>query len=364
MPPLAPQKYPEIEAYDAVTASAAQKEMAPAVKTAVEQAKDKKLVAAGFFHRDWNALAIGNKRGNFGYANSTAVNYSVTARTLDGTGSGWASAESFRLKDIDPSAANRTAITKAVLSEKPRRLDPGKYTVILEPAAVSEMMGWLLRSAFNARAAEEGRSFMTKKGGGTRLGEKLFSEKVTIRSDPFDKRNPGAPWSGTIQTQLSGIGQFFFANMFGASSSYLPSSQITWVEKGVVKNLSYSRHWAAKRGAQPTPQPMENAIIEGEDNSLDDLIHSTDRGLLVTHFFYIRFVNPQTIQLTGLTRDGLFMIERGKIAYPLMNFRWNESAPNVLANVEMMTAPVLVEGRLVPAMKVRDFNFSSVSDAV
>jgi len=364
MPPLGPQKYPEIGAYDAMTASAAQKEMSPAVKNAIEQAKEKKLVAAGFFQRECRALALGNKHENFGYATSTAVNYSATARTLEGTGSGWASAEGFRLKDIDPSAATRTAITKAMLSEKPRRLDPGKYTVILEPAAVSEIMGWLLRSAFNARAAEEGRSFMTKKGGGTRLGEKLFSEKVTIRSDPFDERNPGAPWSGAIQTQLSGIGQFFFANLLGTSNSYLPSAKITWVEKGVVKNLAYSRHWAEKRGTQPTPQPSENAIIEGEHNSLDDLIQSTDRGLLVTHFFYIRFVNPQTIQLTGLTRDGLFTIEKGKIAYPVMNFRWNESAPNVLANVEMMTKPVLVEGRLVPAMKVRDFNFSSVSDAV
>jgi len=364
MPPLGPQNYPEIKAYDTVTASAAQKEMAPAVKAAVDKAKEKKLVAAGFFQRDTRALAVGNKRGNFGYANSTAVSYSVTARTFDGTGSGWASAAGFRLKDIDPSAATRAAIMKAVLSEKPRQLDPGKYNVILEPAAVSEMMGWLLRSAFNARTAEEGRSFMTKKGGGTRLGEKLFSEKVTIRSDPFDERNPGAPWSGAIQTRLSGVGQFFFANMFGAGNSYLPASKMTWVEEGVVKNLAYTRHWAEKRGAQPTPLPIENAIIEGEDHSLDDLIHSTDRGLLVTHFFYIRFVNPQTIQLTGLTRDGLFMIEKGKIAYPVMNFRWNESAPNVLANVEMMTRPALVDGRLVPAMKVRDFNFSSVSDAV
>lgn len=363
MPPLGPQKYPEIEAYDGATASAAQKEMAPAVKTAVDEASEKKLVAAGFFQRDCRALALGNKRGNFGYASSTAVNCSVTARTLDGTGSGWASTEGFRLKDIDPPAAARTAITKAVLSEKPRRLDPGKYTVILEPAAVSEMMSSLL-SAFNARAAEEGRSFMTRKGGGTRLGEKLFSEKVTIRSDPFDARNPGSPWSGAIQSQLSGIGQFFFANQFGASNSYLPSARITWIERGVVRNLAYSRYWAEKRGAQPTPLPIENAIIEGEDHTLDELILSTERGLLVTHFFYIRFVNPQTIQLTGLTRDGLFMIEKGKIAYPVMNFRWNESPPNVLANVEMMTKPVLVDGRLVPAMKAKDFNFSSVSDAV
>lgn len=151
-----------------------------------------KLVSAGYFERGTRALAVANKRGNFGYATRTATDYSVTARTPDGSGSGWASAEGHRMADVDAAAVARVAIDKAVLSQKPRRLEPGKYTVILEPAAVSEMVPLILAS-FSARAAEEGRSLLTKKGGGTRLGEKMFSDKITVRSDPFDPRNPGLP---------------------------------------------------------------------------------------------------------------------------------------------------------------------------
>lgn len=366
MEPLPPQNYPAIAAFDEATARAGHKEMVPGVRAAVEGAQKKNLDSAGFFEREASALALGNKRGNFGYTTRTEAEYSVTARTPDGTGSGWAAAESHHMAALDAAAAARTAADKAVLSQKPRRLDPGKYTVILEPAAVSEMLHYLFFTSFNARAAEEGRSFFTKKGGGTRLGEKLFSEKVTIRTDPFDARHPGVPWSGNISTQLSGTGQFFFASTFGGGSgnSFLPVEKIAWVEDGVLKNLSYNRYWAQKRGAKPTPAPLESLIIDGEKHSLDDLIQSTERGLLVTHFWYIRFVNPQTVQLTGLTRDGLFLIEKGKIVHPVMNFRWNESAPNVLANVEMMTEPVLSNELLVPGMKVRDFQFSSVSDAV
>jgi predicted Zn-dependent protease len=194
----------------------------------------------------------------------------------------------------------------------------------------------------------------------------MFSEKITVRSDPFDPRNPGLPWGGIVPTQLSGVGQFYFGGGGSAAafSSFLPARKMTWVDKGVVSNLAYTRYWAKKKGVEPTPFPDASLVIEGEDQTLDDLIKSTEHGLLVTHFWYIRYLNPQTVQLTGLTRDGLFMVEKGKIAYPVMNFRWNESPANVLANVEMLSRPVLTGGGLVPAMKVRDFTFSSLSDAV
>lgn len=362
--PLGPQKYPAIPAYDEATAQAGAKEMVPGLKAAIAGSEAKKLVSAGYFERTAEALALGNKRGNFGYTTTTACEYSVTARTADGTGSGWASGEGSRLGEVDAPAVARVAIDKAVLSQKPRRLEPGKYTVVLEAAAVAEMVPQIMMS-FNARAAEEGRSLLTRKGGGTRLGEKMFAEKVTVRSDPFDARHPGVPWSGVVSTEMGGVGQFFFASMLGGDrSSFLPAEKVTWIEKGVVKNLFYSRYWAKKKGVAPTPWPNMGLIIEGEDHTLDELIQSTERGLLVTHFWYIRYVNPQTVQLTGLTRDGLFLIEKGKIAYPVMNFRWNESAASVLANVEMMSRPVLTGGRLVPAMKVREFTFSSLSDAV
>ena len=362
--PIGPQKYPEIPgAFDPGTADAGQKEMNAGVGPAIAECAKKGLSSAGYVEREADALAIGNKRGNFGYAMQTNVNYSVTVRTPDGTGSGWARADGTRMSEVDFSAAGRYAIDKAVMSQKPRRLEPGKYTVVLEHAAVQEMVPQVF-GAFNARNAEEGRSYLSKKGGGTRVGEKLFSEKITARSDPFDPRNPSQPWSGNVATQLSGVGQFFFGGGGGGGASFLPSQKMLWIENGVVKNLAYNRYWAMKKGVAPTPNPGQGLILEGEDHSVEDLIKSTERGLLVTHFFYIRFVNPQTIQLTGLTRDGLFMIENGKVTYPVMNFRWNESPAVVLQNVEMLSRPKRIGNSILPAMKVRDFNFSSLSDAV
>ena len=362
--PISAQKYPEVAAYDAPTASAAQKEMLPGIRAAITGSETKKLISAGFFERKAEGFALGNKRGNFGYHTGTDADYSVTVRTSDGTGSGWASAERFRLADLDAPGVARVAIDKAVLSQKPRQLEPGRYTVVLEPAAVSGMMQLLFSAPFDARGAEEGRTLFTKKGGGTRLGEKMFSEKITARSDAFDARNPGVPWVGEVPTELSGIGQFFFGGGSAPAHSFLPATPVNWIEKGVVKNLAYSRYWAKKKDVAPTPRSSQSLVIDGEDYSVDDLVRSTDRGLLVTRFWYIRYVNPQTVQLTGLTRDGLFWIEKGKISYPVVNFRWNESPANVLANVEMLSRPVRSEERVVPAMKVRDFNFSSISDAV
>lgn len=361
--PIGPQKYPDISSYDPATAAAGAKEMLPGVRAAIEGAEGKGLTAAGYFERNAEALAVGNKRGNFGYTTRTTAEYSVTARTADGTGSGWGAGEGGRLSDVDAPAASRVAIEKSLRSQNPRRLAPGKYTVILEPAAVEEMLGPLF-GAFNARTAEEGRSLLTRKGGGTLLGEKLFSEKVTARSDPFDPRLTASPWSGNVSTSLGGVGQFFFGGGGGGFGSYLPTEKMTWIEKGVIKNLGYTRYWAKKKGVQPTPPPGSNLILDGGENSIDDLVAGTERGLLITHFFYIRFVNPQTVQLTGLTRDGVFMIENGKIAYPVMNFRWNESPANVLANLEAMSRPVRIGGSLIPAIKAKEFTFTSLSDAV
>ncbi len=353
--PLGPQQYPETAGFDAATAKADHASLIPGVKSAVAAAEAKKLQGSGFYTVNAISRAFGNSKGNFGYGTRTTADLSVTARTADGRGSGWATAESNKLSDIPHAELARIAAEKGVLSQNPRKLEAGKYTVVLEPAAVRDLVP-LITGAFNARNAEEGRSYMSKRGGGTRVGEKLFSEKVTLRSDPFDPRNPGLPWGGG-----GGFGGGGFGGGGGANS--LPGAKMTWIEKGVVKNLSYNRYWAQKKNVAPTTG-LGSLILEGEDYSLEDLIKSTEKGLLVTHFWYIRSVNPQTLQNTGLTRDGVFMIENGKIAYPVNNFRWNESPANLLANVEMMSRPVRTNGMLLPAMKVKDFNMSSISDAV
>ena len=186
--PVGPQNYPEISSYDAPTAAAGAKEMLPGVRAAIEGAEGKSLTAAGYFERDAEFLAVGNKRGNFGYTQRTTAEYSVTARTADGTGSGWAEDSSFRIKDIDAPGLAATALRKARESVNPRRLDPGDYTVIFEPAAVADLIGFNFAGSLSARAAEEGRSYFSKKGGGTMLGEKVFHDSVTMKSDPLDKR--------------------------------------------------------------------------------------------------------------------------------------------------------------------------------
>ena len=372
--PLKPQKYPETPSFDAKTAAATQAAFAPGIKAAIEGATEKKLNAAGFFQREAVSLAFGTSTGNSGHSDATLATYTLTARTADGTGSGWASTGSRSLADIDGAAVSRVAIDKAVLSQKPRDLSRGEYTVVLEPAAVAGFITMIF-DAFDARDAEEGRSLLTKKGGGTLLGEKLFSEKITARSDPFDARNAGLPWDGNILTEIPNIGGAFFGVGGGAGmvGDFVPARKLAWIEKGVVKNLAYDRYWGQQKNVEPTPEAGSNLVIDGEDHSVDDLVKSTERGLLITRFWYIRTINPQTVQVTGLTRDGVFMIENGKVAYPVRNFRWNESPARSLQNVEMLSRVERVPGfggqglgalAVVPGMKIRNFPVSSLSEAV
>jgi len=346
-PPLEPQKYAAVENFAASTANARNVQMIPHVRSIIEAAKAENFVAAGFFERTASASAIANKQGNFGYGRVTDANLSTTVRAADGTSSGWASQPAVRIEEIDGAALGKTAVEKCARWRNPKKLDPGKYTVVLEPTAVGDMVQ-LLGFNMQARAAEEGRSFLSKKGGGTLVGDKLFAPSVTLRSDPFNKLYSVLPWGG------------------GASG--LPTAPMTWIDQGVVKNLFYDRYYARKAGKQPTAFPV-HLVLDGGNRSLADLIASVDRGLLVTRFWYIRVVNPQTVQLTGLTRDGLFLIEEGKVTEPVVNFRFNESPVHLLQNVVAMGKAVRVrggegQGMIAPALVVKDFPFTSVSEAV
>jgi predicted Zn-dependent protease len=197
----------------------------------------------------------------------------------------------------------------------------------------------------SARAAEEGQSFLTKKGGGTLVGEKMFPEFITLRSDPLDKRYAAYPWT----------------------DGGLPVEPVAWIENGVVKNMYYDRYWALKAGKKPTGWP-DSLILDGGGKSLAELIASVDKGLLVTRFWYIRELNPQTVQLTGLTRDGLFLIEDGKVTSPVVNFRFNESPVRMLQNTVALGKPIRIQGgessMIAPPIVVKDFPFTSISDAV
>ncbi len=355
---LAPQKYPDIRAFYDETAKAGAVERRAGVKAALELARAKKLNASGFSETTSRWTAIANKNGNFGFFQSTSADFSTTMRTEDGTGSGWAGLDAPRFSQIPAEELAARAAKKAESSAKPREIEPGRYTVILEPQAVSDLMGSLLFS-FSMRAADEGRSFLSKPGGGNRIGEKLFAESVTFRSDPFDPRVPGRPWAGG-----GGGGGFLgFGGFGGAVVAGLPTRKTTWIEKGVVKTIPVDRYWAVKSKSEPLPF-SGSLVMEGGPGTLEDLIAGTEKALLVTRFWYIRSVNIQNVQLTGLTRDGVWLIEKGKVAGSVINLRFNESPINLLKNVEAMSAPVSTGNMVVPAIRAREFLFTSKSDAV
>jgi predicted Zn-dependent protease len=345
MPPLGPQTFKESITYNEKTAAMTPESRAELVAKSLQVTKEAKLSAAGFLENSTDFRAVMNSKGMFAYNKSTDVTFSVTTRNTEGTGSGYASRGFTDVSKLDTYSATKIATQKALSSVGARAIEPGKYTVILEPIAATYMMENMFR--FDARSADEGRSFLSKKGGGTRLGEKLLDEKVTIYSDPFNPELPAATWNG----------------------DGMPLEKTMWFDKGVVKNLSYSRYWAQKKGVQPQPGPS-NIIMEGGTMSLDEMIKSTERGILVTRLWYIRMVDPQVLALTGLTRDGTFYIENGKIKFPIKNMRFNESPIIMLNNVEALGKPeraISVESYrsyLIPPMKIRDFTFSSLSDAV
>ena len=356
---LGPQQFPVIEAFHETTAAADAADRRDSVLAALQTARSRKLQASGFFETEAVWSAIANKRGLFGFHRSTGASWSTTMRTDDGTGSGWAGLSSPRIEEIHAGALAAIAAGKAETSATPRNLDPGRYTVILEPQAVADLLS-NLGFALSARAADEGRGFFAKPGGGNLMGERLFADSVTLSSDPMDPRIPGRPWAGGGG---GGGGGGFGPGGGGGATPGLPSRQAVWIEKGVLKNLSVDRYWAAKTGREPIPF-SGSLVMAGGTGTVDDLVAASERALLVTRFWYIRSVNPQTLQLTGLTRDGVWLIEKGKIAGPVNNFRFNDSPASLLKNVEALSASVSTGSMVVPAIRAHDFNFSSKSDAV
>jgi len=318
---------------------------ATAAGNSIEPARANKAVAAGFLTDTAGFQSMMNSKGLFAYYASTNANFTVTMRTEDGLGSGWAMRDVDDIARLDTREASQVALQKALGSREAKAIEPGKYTVILEPAASIDLLANMFFN-MNARQADEGRSFLSKKGGGTKVGEKILDERVTIYSDPTDADVPVQGWAGDGQR----------------------CEKIAWIENGVVKSLPTGRYWAQKQGTKPIPFP-NNIIMKGGTGTTEDLIKDTKRGILVTRTWYIRPVDPQTVLVTGLTRDGTFFIEDGKISFPIKNMRFNESPVIMLNNLEAMAAPQRIAGEgvnevMVPPMRIRDFTFSSLSDAV
>lgn len=339
MGPLGPQVYDTAINYVEATANITPEFRAEVANSSIAPAEANDVTAAGFLDDSAGFSAMINSKGLFAYNKETSLEFTVTMRTNDGTGSGWVTRDVNDVAKFDAAEASKVAIDKSVLSRDAKAIEPGKYTVILEPSAglgLLEGLGYDL----DARQADEGRSYMSKEGG-TKLGDKIVDERVHIWSDPLNPEVPTATWNGAGQ----------------------PLKKITWLENGVVKNLAYDRFWATEKGVDPVPYPS-NFIMAGGDASLEELIKSTKKGILVTRLWYIRSVDPQTLLYTGLTRDGTFYIENGAIKYPVKNFRFNESPIIMLNNLETLGKQVRVDGNLIPYMKIRDFTFTSLSDAV
>jgi predicted Zn-dependent protease len=352
MPTLGKQTYRPVNGFAEATSNISVTSRAKTINDVITACEKAKVIGAGFHQARGTAGASATKNGNFFYDRSSLVSLSTTARTPEGTSSGYFLRNHFDVAKLDTARIAEQAIRKALDARNPRELKPGVYPAILEPQAVADLLGFIGFS-FDARSAEEGRSPLSASGGKTKVGEKIFDERINIYSDPWHPDLPGSQ----------------------AAQGGLPAQKIYLVRNGVVENLVYSRFWAKQKQKEPTPGPVNN-IIESSASpvAIEDMIKSMDRGLLLGRFWYIRSLDPRTVLQTGLTRDGIWYIENGKIQYPVKNFRFNQSVMQLLApgNIDMIGKPERVgssEGQggnaaLLPALKVKEFNFSSQSEAV
>lgn len=340
---LGPQTYPSpAAAWDDATADVPAAARARRASECVALAEADKLHLAGFEQSAATTRALVASTGLLAEHRATDTSFTCTARTTDGAGSGWAGRASHRASDLDVAALARVAADKAKRSAGARALEPGRYTVILEPAAVAEMLAFLV-PAMDARPADEGRSFFAGK-----LGEKLFADLVTLASDPTSPDAPGAPFD----------------------HEGVPLEPVRWIDRGKVENLAYTRYWAQKKAKRATGRHGTFHLNGGSAASTDELLAGVERGLLVTRFWYTRMLDPQAVLLTGLTRDGLFLVENGRVTAPVANFRYNESPVTVLRNTDALTRATArvpgVAGGIwrVPALRTRDFTMASPSAAV
>jgi predicted Zn-dependent protease len=340
------------------TAQLTPEQRAEGVGKVVEVAARHKLTAAGIFSSSESVEGMFNSRGLSDWHTQTAAEISVTM--LAGDSSGWQKANCPDVSQLNPPGLGETAARKALQSAGPREIAAGKYTVILEPAAVLDMAGFMFFD-FGGLSILDQRSFLNN-----RVGTKIFGENINIWDDVAHPLQSGSPFDG------EGV----------------PRQRVQLVENGVVKRLVYARGTAEKMKQSefkgkvgpvaatghgfPLPNEMGEApmnIVFGtprDPKTVEEMILSTERGILVTRLWYIREVDPYEKILTGMTRDGTFYVENGKVQYGVLNFRFNESLIHMLSNVEAMSGPVRASGEesfdmVVPAMKVREFNFTEVT---
>ena len=367
LPPLVkgPQAYVRVDAVAQPTADFGPGERAAWVKQSVDICDTKGVLGAGYIPKAYQTQCIANSEGLFGYYQYAEVGFILTCRLPTGSGSGWSGITGAKdLSQIDVAALTEVAANKALKSQKPRAIEPGRYTTILEPRPAARFLSTLM-GAFNAGTAGGGgfgggggfnfggigRPFVNADGT-PKTGQKLFSDTFTLKSDIGN--------AILRQTPIM---------IDGAAAK-----PVTWIENGVLKNVYYDAATAQRQRVAPSAAtPNMSLVVEGSHQSLDDLIKSTRRGLLVTFFWYLRPVDTLTLLQTGMTRDGLFLIENGEIAGPVQNFRWNMSPLVAFANISGVGKAVPIHTgeaydgpgtALVPALRIEDFYMTSVSPAV
>ena len=340
------QRYGRVNRFINATARFTAEDRARAVRQACDLAVKKGQVAAGIFSSGQSQTAVGNSRGLFAAYRETHSQFSITMQ--ENPAASWAKANSADVRAYDPQKFAARASEKAHLAVNAKELAPGRYTVILEPAAVLDLVGFLFYD-FAATALEDKRSCLNE-----RMGKQLFGQNISITDDVFHPLQQGAPFDG----------------------EGMPRQRVQLVERGTPRNLVYSRAAAKTAGKKPTGHgfalpneygeaPM-NLVFAGGDSSVEKMVASTDRGLLVTRLWYIREVDPYEKVMTGMTRDGLFLVENGRVTGAVRNFRFNQSLIEMLKNVEMLGPAVRATGEeafemVVPAMKVHNFHFSEVT---
>jgi predicted Zn-dependent protease len=324
------------------------------VRQSLDICQKKGVIGSGYIPKTYLTTCNANTKGLFSYFQSAEAGFILTCRTNAGDGSGWAGITGARdVSQIDATQISEIASDKASKSVKPRAIEPGRYTVILEPRANARFLS-LMMGLFNARTAEGpvGNYFSGKQPGTTKVGEKLFSDAVTLKSDIGN--------SVLRQTPIGTDG--------------MAARPVTWIDKGVLKNLFYDRTWAKRQNKEATAASTNMSLVmEGGDQTMEQMIKSTKRGLIVTFFWYIRPVDQPTLLNTGMTRDGLFLIENGEIVGPVQNFRWNMSPLVGYNNVTAVGKAVPIHTgesydgpgtALVPPVRIEDFYMTSVSPAV
>ncbi|MBE9129165.1 MULTISPECIES: TldD/PmbA family protein [unclassified Coleofasciculus] len=287
--------------------------------------------------------ALGNSQGLRASDRGTKAEFSFTAR-ID-NGSSWSQRTAFAVEQLPLDSLTEQLIERAIASRHPREIKPDTYPVVFDGAAFADLLPWVIWN-LDARAADEGRSFMSRtdeagKPVANRVGESMFSSLVQVQ------RHPAHP--------LLQLGTYFSD---GLSNDYLEV-----VKDGVPEILSYSRYWAQQQGKEPTGK-LFPIVMSGSDQSLADLIAQTELGILVSRAWYVRYINPRTLEVTGMTRDGTFWIEEGKVAYPIKNLRFNQSLPDMLRDVDALSRVQRFGSSVVPGVRVKAFNFSSVTDSV